>query len=117
STEQTVDSLQRAVLGILDRHRMKYTLEWFVSGLPFLTRPGFLTTVVSAAVRDVTGLDPAFSTTGGTSDGRFISPMGAEVVEVGVPNATIHKVNECVRVEHIEALSRVYERILERALG
>ena len=117
STEQTVDSLQRAVLGILDRHRVKYTLEWFVSGLPFLTRPGFLTEVVSGAVRDETGLSPAFSTTGGTSDGRFISPMGAEVVEVGVPNGTIHKVNECVRLEDVEALSRVYERILERAFG
>ncbi|MFO1407172.1 MAG: succinyl-diaminopimelate desuccinylase [Steroidobacteraceae bacterium] len=117
STEQTVESLQRTVLAILDRHGVKYTLEWFVSGLPFLTRPGFLTTVVSAAVRDVTGLDPEFSTTGGTSDGRFISPMGAEVVEVGVPNATIHKVDECVRLEDVEALTRVYERILERALG
>ena len=117
STEQTVDSLQRAVLGILDRHRVKYTLEWFVSGLPFLTRPGFLTEVVSQAVEGVTGRKPAFSTSGGTSDGRFISPMGAEVVEVGVPNGTIHKVNECVRLEDVEALSRVYERILERAFG
>jgi succinyl-diaminopimelate desuccinylase len=117
STEQTVDSLQRAVLGILDRHGVKYTLEWFVSGLPFLTRPGFLTEVVSGAVRDETGSAPAFSTTGGTSDGRFISPMGAEVVEVGVPNGTIHKVNECVRLDDVEALSRVYERILEKALG
>ncbi|MFO1395277.1 MAG: succinyl-diaminopimelate desuccinylase [Steroidobacteraceae bacterium] len=117
STEQTVDSLQRAVLGILDRHRVRYTLEWFVSGLPFLTRPGFLTEVVSGAVRDETGMSPAYSTTGGTSDGRFISPMGAEVVEVGVPNGTIHKVNECVRLEDVETLSRIYERILERAFG
>ena len=116
STEQTVDSLQRAVLGILDRHRVKYTLEWFVSGLPFLTRPGFLTEVVSQAVEGVTGLRPAFSTSGGTSDGRFISPMGAEVVEVGVPNGTIHKVNECVRLDDVASLTTVYERILELAL-
>lgn len=117
STEQTVESLQRTVLGILDRHRVNYTLEWFVSGLPFFTRPGFLTEAVSAAVHDVTGTTPAFSTTGGTSDGRFISPTGAQVVEVGVANATIHKVNECVRVEDVDALSRIYERVMERILG
>ncbi len=117
STEQTVESLQRTVLSILDRHRVNYTLEWFVSGLPFFTQPGFLTEAVSAAVRDVTGTTPAFSTTGGTSDGRFISPTGAQVVEVGVANATIHKVNECVRVEDVDALSRIYERVMERVLG
>ena len=117
STEQTVESLQRTVLGILDRHRVNYTLEWFVSGLPFLTQPGFLTKTVSAAVRDVTGAMPAFSTTGGTSDGRFIAPTGAQVVEIGVGNATIHKVNECVRVEDVDALSRIYERVMERVLG
>jgi succinyl-diaminopimelate desuccinylase len=116
STEQTVETLQRTVLGILDRHRVNYTLEWFVSGLPFLTHPGFLTETVSAAVRDVTGVVPAFSTTGGTSDGRFIAPTGAQVVEIGVANATIHKVNECVRVEDIDALSRIYQRVMERVL-
>jgi succinyl-diaminopimelate desuccinylase len=117
STEQTVESLQRTVLGILDRHRVNYSLEWFVSGLPFLTKPGRLTEAVSAAVHDVTGIRPAFSTTGGTSDGRFIAPTGAQVVEVGVGNLTIHKVNECVRVDDIDVLSRIYERILERMLG
>jgi len=116
STEQTVETLQHTVLGILDRHRVKYSLEWFVSGLPFLTPPGKLTDVVSAAVDDVTGIRPAFSTTGGTSDGRFIAPTGAQVVELGVANATIHKVNECVRVEDIDVLSQVYERVMERAL-
>jgi len=116
STEQTVESLQRSVLAILDRHGVKYTLEWFVSGLPFLTAPGLLTEAVSGAVRDVTGLTPKFSTTGGTSDGRFIAPTGAQVVEVGVGNATIHKVNECVRVADIDVLSQVYERVMERVL-
>ena len=116
STEQTVETLQHTVLGILDRHRVKYSLEWFVSGLPFLTPPGKLTDVVSAAVDDVTGIRPAFSTTGGTSDGRFIAPTGAQVVELGVANATIHKVNECVRVVDIDVLSQVYERVMERAL-
>jgi succinyl-diaminopimelate desuccinylase len=113
STEQTVESLQRTVTAILDRHGVNYSLEWFVSGLPFLTEPGTLTDAVSRAVQDLTGHTPAFSTTGGTSDGRFISPMGAEVVELGVANATIHKVNECVRVEDVDALSRIYERIME----
>jgi succinyl-diaminopimelate desuccinylase len=116
STEQTVESLQGTVLEILDRHRVNYTLEWFVSGLPFLTSPGILTEAVSACVREVTGLTPGFSTTGGTSDGRFIAPTGAQVVEVGVGNATIHKVNECVRVTDVDLLSEVYERIMEKLL-
>jgi len=117
STEQTVESLQRTVLEILDRHRVSHTIEWFVSGLPFFTRPGRLTETVSAAVREITGRTPAFSTTGGTSDGRFIAPTGAEVVEIGVGNATIHKVNECARLEDIEQLTLVYERIMEQLLA
>jgi succinyl-diaminopimelate desuccinylase len=117
STEQTVESLQRAVLEILDRHRVSYSVEWHVSGLPFLTEPGRLTETVAGAIEDVLGRVPAFSTTGGTSDGRFISPTGAQVVELGVANATIHKVDECVRVEDIERLSLVYERVMERLLA
>jgi succinyl-diaminopimelate desuccinylase len=117
STEQTVEQLQRRVIGILDRHRVNYSLEWFVSGLPFLTRPGVLTETVGRAVREVTGRTPAFSTTGGTSDGRFIAPTGAQVVEFGVANATIHKVNECVRIADIEPLSRAYERMMELLLA
>lgn len=117
STEQTVESLQRTVLAILDRHRVKYSLEWFVSGLPFFTPPGLLTEAVAAAVHELTGRRPAYSTTGGTSDGRFIAPTGAQVVELGVVNATIHKVNECVRVDDVELLGQVYERVMERLLG
>jgi succinyl-diaminopimelate desuccinylase len=116
STEQTVERLQRSVLEVLDRHQVKYTLEWFVSGLPFLTRPGTLTEAVATAVRETLGQEPRFSTTGGTSDGRFIAPTGAQVVELGVINATIHKVNECVRVADIDALSLAYERIMELLL-
>jgi succinyl-diaminopimelate desuccinylase len=116
STEQTVGQLQQRVLEVLDRHRVKYTLEWFVSGLPFLTRPGTLTQAVSQAVYETMGVTPAMSTTGGTSDGRFIAPTGAQVVELGVANATIHKVNECVRVEDIDTLSLAYERIMELLL-
>jgi succinyl-diaminopimelate desuccinylase len=116
STEQTVERLQQRVLEVLDRHQVKYSLEWFVSGLPFLTHPGTLTAAVEQAVRDTMGRAPRFSTTGGTSDGRFIAPTGAQVVELGVVNATIHKVNECVRVEDIDVLSRAYERIMELLL-
>jgi len=116
STEQTVERLQQRVLEVLDRHQVKYSLEWFVSGLPFLTHPGTLTAAVEQAVRDTMGRAPRFSTTGGTSDGRFIAPTGAQVVELGVVNATIHKVNECVRVEDIDTLSRAYERIMELLL-
>ena len=117
STEQTVEALQKRVIGILDRHKVNYSLEWFVSGLPFLTRPGVLTDAVERAVQETTGRKPAYSTTGGTSDGRFIAPTGAQVVELGVANATIHKVNECVRVADIDLLSRAYERVMERLLA
>jgi len=116
STEQTVEQLQRRMTGILDRHKLNYTIEWFISGLPFLTTPGVLTAAVEQAVREVTGRTPLYSTTGGTSDGRFIAPTGAQVVEFGVANATIHKVNECVRIADIDRLSRAYERVMELLL-
>jgi succinyl-diaminopimelate desuccinylase len=117
STENTVERLQKRMHEILDRHGLRYTMEWFVSGLPFLTRPGTLTAAVERAVRETLGRVPEYSTTGGTSDGRFIAPTGAQVVELGVANATIHKVNECVRVADIDALSRAYARIMELLLG
>ncbi|MDH4106577.1 MAG: succinyl-diaminopimelate desuccinylase [Gammaproteobacteria bacterium] len=116
STEQTVEQLQQRVLEILDRHGVQYSLEWFVSGLPFLTQPGTLTDAVTRAVLETTGRKPVPSTTGGTSDGRFIAPTGAQVVEFGVVNATIHKVNECVRVDDIDTLSHAYERMMELLL-
>jgi len=116
STEQTVEGLQATVESILNRHRVKYTLEWFLSGHPFFTPPGRLSDSVSRAVHAITGLTPALSTGGGTSDGRFIAPTGAEVVEVGVVNASIHKVNEHVRVDDIETLSRIHTRVLELLL-
>ena len=116
STVQTVETLQRAVIAILDRHGLDYTLEWFISGQPFLTAPGALTDLVLLAVREVTGRTPAASTTGGTSDGRFIAPTGTQVVEVGVVNATIHKVDEHVNVADIDVLVRIYERVMELAL-
>jgi len=117
SPEQTLEKLQDTVTSILDRHGVRYTLDWFVSGLPFYTHPGTLSDAVVRAVRDVTGREPRLSTGGGTSDGRFIAPMGAQVVELGVVNRTIHKVNECVRVEEIDALARSYRRVLELLLA
>jgi len=116
STEQTVEKLQQTVTEILDRHKVNYTLEWFVSGLPFFTPPGELSQATQRAIKEITGLQAELSTTGGTSDGRFIAPTGAQVVELGVGNATIHKVNECVRVADIETLAKMYERVMELLL-
>lgn len=113
STEQTLEGLQAKVRAILDRHRLRYSIEWKVAGLPFLTRPGRLIDVATEAIREVAGVDPALSTGGGTSDGRFIAPTGAQVVELGVANRTIHKVNEEVRIADLEVLSRIYERLME----
>ncbi|MET0985636.1 MAG: succinyl-diaminopimelate desuccinylase [Steroidobacteraceae bacterium] len=116
STEQTVEKLQQTITEILDRHKVNYTLEWFVSGLPFFTAPGELSQAVERAVREIANRSTDLSTTGGTSDGRFIAPTGAQVVELGVINATIHKVNESVRVADIDALSKMYERVMELLL-
>jgi succinyl-diaminopimelate desuccinylase len=96
---------------------VRYTLEWYLSGEPFYTPPGRLSQAVAAAVAQVTGTAPALSTGGGTSDGRFLAPLGAEVVELGVINASIHKVNECVRLADIEALERMYFNVLVNLLA
>ncbi|HEY2146072.1 MAG TPA: succinyl-diaminopimelate desuccinylase [Steroidobacteraceae bacterium] len=117
STQQTIDGLKLIVEEILQRHRVKYTLEWFISGLPFLTVPGTLSQAASRAVREQLQISPKLTTGGGTSDGRFIAPMGAQVIELGVINETIHKVNECVRVADIDRLHSLYRRTLELLLG
>ena len=114
---QTLSKLKTTVEDILRRHGVRYTLEWYVSGEPFFTAPGVLSEAVGAAVAEVTGVPPQLSTGGGTSDGRFIAPLGAQVVELGVVNASIHKVNECVRVADIDALQRMYLNVLRRLLG
>jgi len=117
STEQTVEKMQATITEILDRHKVNYTLEWFVSGLPFFTAPGALSDATQQAIKEFTGLTAELSTTGGTSDGRFIAPTGASVVELGVNNATIHKVNESVRVADIDTLALMYERMMELLLA
>lgn len=117
SPAQTLEGLQRTVTEILDRHGVKYSLEWFVSGLPFYTPPGPLSDAVQAAVADVTGSPPKLSTGGGTSDGRFIATMGAQIVELGVVNRSIHKVDEHVLVNDIDLLHATYLGVLQRLLG
>jgi succinyl-diaminopimelate desuccinylase len=117
STVQTVESLKATVEGILAKHKVNYSLEWFVSGYPFLTVPGALSNAACQAVNEQLGITPKLSTGGGTSDGRFIAPMGAQVIELGVINQTIHKVNECVRVDDIARLERIYLRTLELLLA
>jgi len=117
SPVQSVAGLQRTVTEILERHRVRYGIEWFVSGLPFYTPPGPFSDAVVAAVGAVVGEAPKLSTGGGTSDGRFIARMGAQVVELGVVNRTIHQVNEQVRVDDVRLLERTYIGVLERLLG
>jgi len=113
---QTLENLKQTVEGILRRHGVRFTLDWYLSGEPFYTPPGALSSAVTEAVAEVTGLPPRLSTGGGTSDGRFIAPLGAQVVELGVVNASIHKVNECVRLADIDALQRMYCTLLRRLL-
>ena len=116
SPVQTLEGLKRAVESILAKHRVNYSVEWYVSGEPFFTPPGTLCAAVSAAIAEVTGSAPQLTTGGGTSDGRFIAPRGAQVVELGVVNSTIHKVNECVQIAEIDALHRMYVNILRGLL-
>jgi succinyl-diaminopimelate desuccinylase len=117
SPVQTLDQLKATVEEILTRHGVRFTLEWYLSGEPFYTAPGALSNAASAAVRAITGTQPTFSTGGGTSDGRFIAPLGAQVVEIGVVNASIHKINESVRIEDIDSLHAIYVSLLRNLLA
>jgi succinyl-diaminopimelate desuccinylase len=117
SPVQTQERLKETVEGILRKHGVRFTIEWYVSGEPFYTPPGALSDAVGEAIHQVTGSRPKISTGGGTSDGRFIAPLGAQVVELGVVNATIHKVNESVRVEEIDKLHQIYFNVLRNLLA
>ncbi|MGB5260296.1 MAG: succinyl-diaminopimelate desuccinylase [Gammaproteobacteria bacterium] len=117
STESTVESIRTRTHALLDRHGLDYSLDWKLSGQPFLTPAGELVEAATAAIRKVTGMHTELSTSGGTSDGRFIAPTGAQVVELGPVNATIHQVNECIRVSEIDDLSVIYEEILKHLLS
>ncbi|SFW15607.1 succinyl-diaminopimelate desuccinylase [Nitrosovibrio sp. Nv17] len=116
STASTVESLKNRVHGILDRHGLEYDLLWECSGKPYLTPRGNLVEAVGRAIRRVTGIEPELSTSGGTSDGRFIADICPQVVEVGPRNATIHKLNEYVEVRDLEQLPTIYRLVLEELL-
>ena len=113
STESTPEGLQTRLNDVLLKHGLAFDLDWTLSGLPFLTPPGTLVDAVVAAVQAETGLNPELSTTGGTSDGRFIASICPQVIEFGPPNASIHKVNEHIALADIEPLTNIYRRVLE----
>lgn len=117
STEVCNAELQRRTEAILGNHELNYTINWQLSGQPFLTPKGELVNALREAVKEETGFAPELSTAGGTSDGRFIAPSGAQVAELGPVNATIHQIDECVLAEDLDTLARIYRRCLEQLLG
>jgi succinyl-diaminopimelate desuccinylase len=116
STESTDESLKHRTEQILDQHGLDYSIDWALSGQPFITVDGELIPAIQASLRQLLNVETELSTSGGTSDGRFIAPTGTQVAELGPCNATIHKVNECVKINDLMALSRVYTDIMERLL-
>ena len=116
STEITAQQIESKVIGVLDKLGVEYQTDWRVYGLPFLTEQGALVKACQKSISEKLGVNATLSTSGGTSDGRFIAPTGAQVVELGPVNATIHKVNECVDIDAPEQLSRVYQGVMENLL-
>ena len=116
STELTSEILQKRTTEILDKHNLNYEIKWNLSGQPFLTSAGALVDAAVSAIKSETGITTELSTAGGTSDGRFIAPTGAQVLELGPINATIHQINECVIAEDLNILSRIYCKILQNLL-
>jgi succinyl-diaminopimelate desuccinylase len=117
STASTEDSLKQRVRAILDAHGFDYSIDWTLGGEPFLTPRGELSAALNASIRDELGIEPVLSTTGGTSDGRFIAKICPEVIEFGPPNATIHKIDEHIELAFVEPLKNVYRRVLERLIA
>ncbi len=116
STASTPDTLQARTRTILDKHGVHYDLKWTYDGKPYLTQKGSLVAAVASAIKSVTGIDTELSTTGGTSDGRFIAEICPQVIECGPTNATIHKINECIGVEELDQLPRIYLQLLKNLL-
>ena len=114
STASTPESLQQRLEAVLQRHGLEFDLQWTLGGLPFLTPQGTLVDAARAAIADVTGLQTELSTSGGTSDGRFIAQICPQVLEIGPTNATIHQINECIALDEIEPITAIYQRVLER---
>lgn len=117
STEVTEEQLRQRVEALIAQHGLEHEITWTLSGHPFLTAEGKLVEAISQSIKDVCGYDTELSTAGGTSDGRFIAPTGAQVVELGPLNATIHKIDEHVAVDDLDTLSTVYEQVLVKLLG
>ena len=117
STEITPEEIQERVEAMLKKHELDYEITWALSGLPFLTAEGSLVESAVSAIKKVTGIKPELSTSGGTSDGRFIAPTGAQVLELGPTNATIHQVNECVGIDELDTLEKVYYELLVNLLA
>ncbi len=112
-TESTPTQLQDRLTAVLHKHQLQFDLQWTIGGLPFLTTPGDLVGAVQTAILDEVGIATELSTTGGTSDGRFIAQVCPQVIELGPPNATIHKINECVAMADLEPLKNIYRRVLQ----
>lgn len=116
STELTAEQIVTRVESILQKNQLNYDIKWTYNGSPFITQPGFLTEALSKAIFEVTGSDTQLSTSGGTSDARFIAPTGAQVVEIGPCNATIHQIDECIKVNDLDKLVDIYQVTLEKLL-
>lgn len=117
STEVTDQQLITRVTTVLDAHKLDYDINWTFNGQPFLTNSGELVQATQQAIKNCTGRETLLSTAGGTSDGRFIAPTGAQVIELGPVNATIHKIDECVKIDDLDTLADIYQDILKRLLG
>ena len=116
STAVTANQLITHTESILNEHQLDYQIEWTLNGTPFLTPYGQLVVACQKAIQQFTGIEPLLSTAGGTSDGRFIAPTGAQVVEIGPCNGTIHKLNECVKLADLEKLTAIYGQIMVNLL-
>ena len=116
STELTADQITQKVEEILKKHKLDYKINWLHNGCPFITEPGHLTRVVQQAIKEITGKLSELSTSGGTSDARFIAPTGAQVIELGPCNSTIHQVDECIKIKDVEILVDIYQLTLEKLL-
>ena len=112
SSESSEDSLKEKILEILDKNNIDYDIDWTLNAIPFITKKTFFKDVVIKSINDVIGYEPKINNGGGTSDGRWIAPMGTEVIELGPINETIHQINEKVSVDDLETLKNIYKQIL-----
>jgi len=116
STETSQERLEQHVNDVLKKYDLSYDLKWHISGQPFITKAGELVDATRKAIRDVAGIETELSTSGGTSDGRFVAPTGAQVIELGPLNATIHKIDECVGADDLDTLSGYYEQVMKNLM-